>query len=219
MSKFFPFMLLPFFIWAQEAALNTITIESSSTVHLVADIVYFDIKMSVEDSDPQKVYEAHKKQERKLLDLLTGFSIPDSAIQYSLLTLQKRSTNSDKRKFYSLQRVKIVFKGASKYESFQIKLLENGFYEFRAGFGSSHIEMARRDGYKAALENARRDALIIAETLGKKLGRITGISTRTNSFRQLSHNNAMRIPSVQSLIEIKQTVAARTNLKVTFELK
>ncbi len=73
--------------------------------------------------------------------------------------------------------------------------------------------------YKAALENARRDARIIAETLGKKLGRITGISTRTNSFRQLSHDNAMRIPSVQSLIEIKQTVAARTNLKVTFELK
>ncbi len=219
MIKFFPIILLPFFIWAQEAALNTITLESSSTVHVVADILYFDIKISVEDSDPQKVYEAHKVQERKLLNLLTAFSIPDSAIQYSLLTLKKRNTKSDKRKFYSLQRVKIVFKGVSEYETFQIKLLENGFYEFRAGFGSSQVEQARRDGYEAALENARRDARIIAGTLGKKLGRITGISSRTNEFRQLSHNNAMRMPSVQSLIEIKQTVAARTSLKVIFELK
>jgi hypothetical protein len=68
------------------------------------------------------------------------------------------------------------------------------------------------------LENAKRDAKIIAETLGKKIGEIIDISTRTNEFKQLDHSTELSVPNVHSLIEIEQSLGARTNLKVTFKL-
>ena len=206
-------------LYAQEIETNSITIESSSTVHVVADILYFDIEISVTDPDPQKVFDEHKLLEKKLIKILNEFLAPDSSIQYSLLSIRKSNPRSEEIKFFSSQKVKVVFQGISKYQDFQIKLLQNGFYQFRSGFGSSQVEKARKDGYKAALDNAKRDASIIAETLGKELGDIIDISARTNEFRQLDHSNALSIENVHSLIEIEQTVSARTNLTVKFELK
>lgn len=219
MYKLLFLLVIPMFSISQEILSNSITVESSSTVYVVADILYFDIKLSAENSDPQIVYNEHKLLEDKLIKLLNDFSIPDTSIQYSLLSIRKKNRNSDEKIFSSSQNVKIVFKGVSKYQDFQIALLSNGFYEFRSGFGSSQVKKARKDGYKSALKNAKRDANIIAETLGKKVGDIIEISTRTNDFRQLNHSTEIRIPSVHSLIEIEQSVAARTNLKVVFGLK
>ena len=219
MFKFFYFIIISFSLFGQDLNLSSISIESSSTVYAVADILYFSITISADDPDPLKVFEKHKLLEKKLINLFKEFSIPDSSIQYTLLTLRKTDRRADDKKFTSTQNVKVVFKGISKYQEFQVRLLSNGFYQFRAGFGSSKVEKARKDGYKAALKNARRDAKIIAETLGKKVGEILKISTKTNEFRQLNHSSASLTASVNSLIEIEQSVAARTNLKVTFELK
>jgi len=204
---------------SQDMKSNSITVESTATVHVIADILYFNITLSVDNPDPKAVFAQHKVLEDKLLKLFTEFSIPDTSIQYSLLSIRKKNRKPDDKIFSSSQRVNVVFQGTSKYENFQVALLSNGFYEFRSGFGSSQIEKARKDGYKTALENAKRDATIIAETLGKEVGEIIDVSTRTNEFRQLDHSSAIRIASVQSLIEIEQTVAARTNLKVVFSLK
>ena len=219
MTKIFILIIIPILLYSQDLQSNSITIESSSTVHVAADILYFSITLSTEDPDPQKVFSAHKLQEAKLIKLLREFSIPDSSIQYSLLTIRKINPRSGDKKFSSSQTVKVIFRGLSKYQDFQIKLLSNGFYQFRSGFGSSQVEKARRDGYKAALNNAKRDAIIIAETLGKKLGEIIDVSARTNEFRQLDHSSSFTIANVHSLIEIEQSVVARTRLKVTFKLK
>ena len=219
MRKLICLLSLPLLLISQDMKSNSITVESSATVHVIADILYFNITLSVDNPDPKDVFAQHKVLEDKLLKLFTEFSIPDTSIQYSLLSIRKKNRKPDDKIFSSSQRVNIVFQGTSKYENFQVALLSNGFYEFRSGFGSSQIEKARKDGYKTALENAKRDATIIAETLGKEVGEIIDVSSRTNEFRQLDHSSAIRIASVQSLIEIEQTVAARTNLKVVFSLK
>ncbi len=212
------FLFIPFLLFTQEIGANKITVDASSTVYVVADILYFSIDLSIENPDPQKAFDQHELLEKKLLDLFAEFSIPDSSVQYSLLSIRKIDPRNDEKRFMTSQKVKVTFNDLSKYHEFQVKLLSNGFYVFRSGFGSSEIEKARKSGYKAALKNAKRDARIIAETLGKKIGEIIEISTRTNEFRQLDHSSELRVASVHSLIEIEQTLGARTNLKVTFKL-
>ncbi|MGD9898307.1 MAG: SIMPL domain-containing protein [Calditrichaceae bacterium] len=219
MLKLFWILLITSTLYAQEMESNSITIESSSTVYVVADILYFDIKISVDDPDPQKVFDDHKSQEQKLIRLLNEFSVPDSSIQYSLLTIRKSNPRSGDKNFSSSQQIKVVFQGISKYQDFQIKLLSNGFYEFRSRFGSSQVEKARKDGYTSALKNAKRDAEIIAESLGKEVGEIIEISTRTNEFRNLDLSVSLKTANVHSLIDIEQSVATRTNLTVKFRLK
>ena len=210
--------LLPLMMHAQNQNEDKLTIEASSTVYVIADIVYFSINLRVDNPDPQIAFDEHQKLEANLLKLFNDYSIPDSLVQYSLLNISRTHSRSEEDKFFTSQQVKIKFTDVSKYHSFQIQLLKSGFYEFRAGFGSSEVKKARIEGYKAAFANAKRDAEIIANTLDKKLGKIIDISSRTNEFRQLDHSNAQISASVHSLIEIEQTVAARTKLKITYSL-
>jgi len=218
MKAFYLLILLPFLLYSQDKMPDKVTLDASSTVYVVADIIYFSINLQVEEPDPQIAFDNHKKLETRLIKLLKDFPIPDSLIQYSLLSVNATNPRSEEKKFFTHQQVKVKLTDLSLYNSFQIKLLQSGIYEFRAGFGSSQVEKARSEGYQAAIDNAKRDAEIIAKTLGKRLGDILEISSHTNEFRQLDTSTALSIPSVSSLIEIGQKVAARTNIKITFAL-
>ena len=55
----------------------------------IADILYFNIALSIENSDPQKAFSEHKLLEEKLIKLFTDFSIPDTTIKYSLMAIKK----------------------------------------------------------------------------------------------------------------------------------
>jgi uncharacterized protein YggE len=140
MLKIVLFLFIPVFLFSQEVGISKITVDASSTVYVVADILYFSIEISVENSDPQAAFEQHKKLEKKLLNLFADFSISDSTVQYSLLSIRKLNPRNEEIKFMTSQTVKVTFYDLSKYYEFQVKLLSNGFYEFRSGFGSSEIE-------------------------------------------------------------------------------
>ena len=54
MFKFFYFIIISFSLFGQDLNLSSISIESSSTVYAVADILYFSITISADDPDPYK---------------------------------------------------------------------------------------------------------------------------------------------------------------------
>lgn len=211
-------LLFPILLFAKENN-SIISLKSSARISVPADIIYFTIDISSDNPDPKQAFESHKILEKKLLNLINEFNIPDSSIQYSLMSIRKSRGQKDKEIIFGTsQRIKVALPSMDKYYDFQIALLKNGFYEYRGAFASTSAAKAKNDAYKLALDNAKEEAEQIAKALGKKVGKIIEISTSVNDSRQYESSLEISRPSLSSLMEIEQKVAVVTYLDVKFEL-
>jgi len=219
MMKIFLFLLVPIILVAQENGSGSIKVDATTDIAVVADVIYFSVSFGMEKDDPQEAFDAHKKMEERFLKLIKKFNVPDSSIQYSLMSIKKVTRRKDKKNYFKTsQRVKISFNNIKQYYPVQIELLKNGFYSYRSGFSSTHLKDAQKKGYVSALKLAHDNAELIAQSLKRKLGPLLHISADVREFRQLDHGTSIRIPSVRSLVEIEQTIQFRTTLKVEYQL-
>jgi len=203
---------------AQSAKQSTVKIQTFATIKVPADEIIFTINLSASEKDAQKAYEKHQSQEKNLIPLLHKFGVPDSLITYSLMDISKSRNRKNKIDFRTRQNINVKIRDIKQYEPFQIALLSNGINDFRATFSSSQKEKAMEQVPLKGLEQAKKEAQVIADKLGRKLGKILEVATQR--YRQsLSRGEALTIVSdVGSLMEIQQFIEYSTNITVTFEL-
>ncbi|MFQ5787403.1 MAG: SIMPL domain-containing protein, partial [Thermodesulfobacteriota bacterium] len=142
----------------------------------------------------------------------------DSLVNYSLMDISTVRGRKDEISFRTRQNINIKIRDIKQYEPFQIALLSNGINDFRASFSSSQQAKAMEQVPLKGLEQAKKEAQIIADKLGRKLGKILEVATQR--YRQsLSQGEAITIISdVGTLMEIQQFVEYSTTISVTFEL-
>jgi len=204
---------------AQEAKRNTVKVQTYSAIKVPADEIIFSINLNVTKQNAQEAYDFHKNKEKDLIPLFKKFEIPDSSVTYSLLNISKaRNYKKQKQYFQTRQGINVTLNNIQKYEAFQIALLSNGFNDFRATFSSSQRKKALDDLSIRALEQAKKEAQIIADNLGKKLGEILEVVTQRSRQRPTRGEAVSFLKATTSLIDIKQFIEFNTNITVIFEL-
>jgi len=178
-----------------------------------------------EHTNSKKAFQQHKKLENKLLKLLAEFNIPDSAVSYSLLNFRKSQNRRKEVVFLTNQEIIVKLNSIKDYSNFQLSLLNNNFDDFNAVFSSNDISNVKELGYKKALELAKEDASAIAKAMGKNIGEIVEVNTRTSERPHIDARRgsitALTVASSatdRGLTEIEQSLAVRTNLEVTFRI-
>ena len=204
---------------AQSSEQSIIKIQTYASIRVPADEIIFTINLSASEKDAQKAYEKHQTQEEDLLSLLQRLNVPDSLVTYSLMDISRDyRARKDEIFFRTRQNINVKLRDIKQYEPFQIALLSNGINDFRATFSSSQHAKAMDEVPLKGLEQAKKEAQIIANELGRKLGKILEVSTQR--YRQsLTRGQALTVVSeVGSLMDIQQFVEFSTNIVVTFEL-
>lgn len=218
---FLIFLSLSAAISAQAINKSFIVIDASSRVETPANEIIFSVSLQKTDTDAMKAYDGVKQQEKKFIPLLTKFNIPDSVISYSLIQVHPTGGYNNVPVQYAAQEmVMFKLKDFNHYEPVQMAILNAGIISFNATFSASDVGEAKEKGFEEALENAKHDALIISEKLGRKLGRVLEVDSGNKNYVVDSPMQALYSTGAEKkLTDIPQMVSLTTKLKVKFELK
>jgi uncharacterized protein YggE len=215
------FLLLTAALSAQTINKSFIIIDASSKVETPANEIILSVSLEKTDTDAMKAYDGVKQQEKKFVPLLSRLNIPDSVISYSLIQVHPAGGyNGRPVQYTAREMVMFKLKDFKQYEPLQMAILTAGIISFNATFSASDVEEAMKKGFEEALENAKHDALIISDKLGRKLGRVLEVDSGNKNYLLDSPMRVLYSTGAErKLTDIPQMVTLTTKLKVKFELK
>lgn len=202
---------------------STITIDAVGEVSVPADQIRFQINLVQFDENARTAFSRHKELEEFLTGLIKEEGIASENIRTEPVSIRpaQRGQRGEERGFETSQQVSLVLDDIDQFENMQLLLVENGFDNFSAQFGSSKMKDAEEDALANAIESARTEAGILAEAAGLTLGEIVSIqhgSTPPQPFyRSMAMNEEMAY-SGGSLLDFEQFIPVKKNVWVQFVL-
>lgn len=219
--KSFSFLIL--LLLATSAAMaqpSSVTIDAAGEVQLPADLIFFEINITVTDSSPQTVFQKHKEREAALAGLIRKKGIETENLRFQPMSIRAVRNQREVLEYGSNQHVRLTLADFELFEDMQVYLIENGFDSFSGQFSSTKLEEGEVKALELAMENARNKAEIIASSLNLS---IIGVSTVQHGAPPLSRGYAneqalMRSDS-SSLLEFDQNIRVSSSVTVTFEME
>jgi uncharacterized protein YggE len=206
---------------AQVIGDSFIIIDADSRVEIPANEISYSISLEQVDTSAVKAYQGIKYLEAELLPLLKKFNMPDTNISYSLVSVFRISAfNNQPGKYRASEIIVVKLYDFKQNEPFQFALLSIGISTFHETFSATNLGDARDKGIDQVLDEAKKQAEIISDKLGRKLGKVLEVeSTNSNSIMRPSIEGQYLIVGDQKLIDIPQHVTLYVKLKVKYELE
>jgi uncharacterized protein len=204
---------------AQSNQETIFTIQANSEISVPANQIIFRINIQEENNDPEQAYNIHKNKEEQLVKLLKGYSIPDSNVVYSLLSIsQPRQQKSNTYK--TSQSIQLKISDFDLYEKLQVGLLKIGINNFSSLFSSTKTSEIKEKAISSLIYDAKNEAETYARNLGLEVGKVKEIETRMGRVDVGQPTYFVATPSVDySLLEIPQTYKVNVFAKISFYLK
>lgn len=207
-----------------EADDSQITVSATGEAYVTADLIQFQVNITQFNQDARQAFENHKEQENFLTELLLQEGIADSNITANPISISyiNRYNNNAERGYETQQHIMIVLDDVSKFESMQIKLIENGFTNFSGSFSAKNLEDASDKALKIAVEEARRKAELLAEAAGKEIGDVVTInyhSSRPYAARSSSMEMAAFDAGNGSMLQFERTIPVQENVTIVFRIQ
>lgn len=196
---------------------SVITISAEGEAFYPADIITLQISMQVIADSPGSAYEKHKQLEDTVVDIITGFGIPDTSIVFEPFRIN-RVRNNQQYEHNTSQLVQLTLRDFGIYEKIQVTLIENGFDNFQASFQSSESRKGDSESLKNALENASQKAELIAAELGLEIRSIDSVDYSESgvSYPVLRTESMRAAPAPPSLINVPQMVKFTSRVNIRF---
>lgn len=207
---------------------DKIIVIGSASVEVPADKVAVRIFLSFQDKNDGKIsYEHHKEAEKRLVQFIRDFNIPDSTVSYSLLNISANSNYTQRESlgklFQTFQTITVTLTDISRYPSFQLGLISLGFTNFNENFESSKALDGEKEAIQRAVQKTRLKAELMAAALGRKIKKVSKISDTEDTEPSISSYYGKLIKqdktsSVPQLVSIPRTVTIDKQVKVVFDL-
>lgn len=208
-------------ILPEAAAQRTITVTATAEDEAVADLLLFQVNITHFHTNAQEAFRRHKEQESFLTTVLLEEEIDESNIFANPISINPTRRQHDGSGFETRQQVTIRMDDVTKFEAMQILLIENGFVNFSGSFSSTKIQEASDEALKAAVEEAKRKADLLASASGEKVLAIKSIEygQRTDTTRRTSGLMMAMEASVDGgLLQFERTIPVRENVNIIFYL-
>jgi uncharacterized protein YggE len=212
---------------------NRIIVLGEARMELPADRAVFHVELSASHpSDANAVYQQHKTQEAKLVQLLKDLNIPAKNISFSLLSVDK-SEDYETRKWSiaSSQRISFHIDSLKQYTLIQTRLIQEGFSNINSELTSSQQDKIEKPLLEQAVKAATEKATILAAAAGRQIKRVVKVADIGEEDPVFDYH-AYRLPRTElkistasgksnnaELIDFFQTLPAVVRVKVVFELK
>lgn len=208
------------FAQAEQQNPKLLKILAKGMVEIPADLIQFNLRVSVTQLTSRSAFENHRQKEKFLVSVLKKAGIEEKDIRFqpvSLNVLQQR--NPETTRFTTMQQVVISFSDFELYESIQNVLVENDFSQFNAAFYSTKTTDAEKDALKKALSEAKAKAELIAGEMNLKIAGIHEIRYGDSSTPRefLTLRGASSSDSMVS--EFNQTIPVSSSVEVVFILE
>lgn len=198
---------------------GTIVIDATGHESAPADQIIFHINLSQFHENAQSAFDTHKQRERYLTDLLIEKGFDRDAINANPISISPRRY-SNERGFETNQSISVKLNDINLFENMQVELIKNGFDNFSGRFSSSEEEQARRTALGNAVDEARKNAQILARASNQRVGKVLNIEFTTSSspiYREASAM-AMSAPEDGGMLQFQTTIPIQQNVRVTFQL-
>lgn len=196
-----------------------IVIDATGVEYAPADQIVFQINLNQFHENAQSAFDAHKQQERYLTDLLleNGFNKDD--ISANPISISPRRY-SNERGFETNQHVSIKLHDITRFEAMQVELINNGFDNFSGRFSSSNVESTKRAALTKAIEEARKNAQVLALASNQRVGKVLKIEFTTSSGPVYREVSAMALSARDDggMLQFQTTIPVEQNVRVTFRL-
>lgn len=202
---------------------SRITVDATGEVLIAADLIHFQVNITQFKQDAREAFQLHKEQEQYLTELLLEEGVADSNITANPISIShvRRYDNTAESGYETQQQVLIVLEDVTKFESMQIKLIENGFTNFSGSFSAKNVAKASDEALQNAVEEARRKADLLAEAAGKKITDVITINYHS-SRPYASRSGNMEMASYDaiggSLLKFERTIPVRENVSMQFRI-
>lgn len=198
---------------------GTITIDATGEAMVPADIIHFHINITTSGRTPSEVFEEHKRQERYLAGLIREMGIDESKLTFQPIQIGSRQMR-ETVDYTSSQQVRLELEDFELYEQLQVRLIENGFENFRGQFSSTKLDEGEKEALELAVANAREKAERIAALMGKNLGEVREIEHTTQRvFRSEVMAFAEARVDTGLLTEFSQMIPVSSTIRIIYRIR
>lgn len=199
-----------------------ISVSATGQAIVPADIAVLSVNISVTNEDAEHAFNLHKERESFLADLLTNLELDDDQISYQPVSIRPSRQRDGSAQTTTSQTVTMELSDFDQLSAVQVELISNEFDNFSGSLASTMMEEGSEEALKNAIENARRDAEILAESSGKNLGDVQVIDYSSDSvYRPAALGETMRMQTSDygpSLGDFSQTITVEKRIQIRFEL-
>ena len=188
----------------------TVSVVGEASINVEPTIVNISLSVEREGTDVKLLRQKNGESIAKVIQAINEQEIPLENFKTDYVSLQKQyDYNTKTYKYRISQDIKIKLTDLSKYETLMDKLFEAGVNQIDGiSFDITEVERAKitQDARIAALDNARKKALLYAITLEQNIGKALTIKEVA----------ALGSPSKQTLAP--GNISIEASIMVTFEL-
>lgn len=214
------FLLLNILTLAQSNQETIFIIQANSEISVPANQIIFRITIQEDNNDPEQAYNIHKNKEEQLVKLFNEFSIPDSNIVYSLLSISQPMQLKGNNSYRTSQNIILKISDFKMYEKLQVGLLKIGINNFNSLFSSTEINSIKERAINKLISDAKNEAEIYAKNLGLTVDNVKEIETRIGRVDAGQPTYFVATPNTDyTLLEIPQSYSVNVFAKISFYLK
>lgn len=221
------FFLLPIDLLAQHQPVpvngSQLTITSNGEAMVPADIASMSVNISISHENAERAFELHRERESFLAGLLEELEFEDEQINYRPITVRPNRQRDGEIHSSTTQQIQLQLNDIEMLGELQVTLIQNGFDNFSGSLSSTMLEEASDEALKQAVDNARKDAQILASAAGRNLGTIISIEHRSDqNYRPVALAEAFEVRAMSdagpSMQNFSQMVSVQKQVTIVFEM-
>lgn len=203
----------------------TVSVVGEASINIEPTIVNISLSVEREGADVKLLRQKNGESIAKVIQAINEQEIPLENFKTDYVSLQKQyDYNTKTYKYHISQDIKIKLTDLSKYETLMDKLFEAGVNQIDGiSFDITEVERAKitQDARIAALDNARKKALLYAITLDQNIGKAltikeVGVQDEEPVVFRMKEAADLGNPSKQTLAP--GNISVEASIMVTFEL-
>lgn len=202
--------------------LPSVAVVGQGIVYATPDVVNISISIEREGDNPKELRQKNGETVAKVLQAISQEQLPIENFQTDYVSLNKQyDYNTKLYKYHISQNLRIKLEDLSKYESLMEALFEAGVNRINGiDFEVKNNAKLLQDARIAAIDDARKKALLYAVTLDQNIGKAISIS-ETSSYANVQPvfraAKMLGETSDQTTLAVGQ-IAVEAQINVTFEL-
>jgi uncharacterized protein YggE len=198
---------------------RSITIDASAEIAIPADIIHFNIQLTVTAGEAGEAFRLHKEKESFLAELIKKEGLQNENLSFQPVSINSNTTREGVNRFTTMQSVSLTLTDFTLFERIQQILVENGFTNFRGSFNSSERQNGEEEALKQAIANAQKKATIIAESIDKQIITIKSVEHHASPVTiALDSRSPAASAMPSSMLEFEQTIRVSSQIRIVFEI-
>lgn len=198
---------------------RSITIDASAEIAIPANIVNFNIQLTVTASDAGEAFTQHKERESFLAELIKKEGLQNESLSFHPVSLNSGTTREGANRYSTMQSVSLALTDFTLFERIQQILVENGFANFRGSFNSSERQIGEDEALKQAIANAQKKAFIIAKSIDKQITGIKSVEHHASPVTFVLDSRSLAASAMpSSMMEFEQTIKVSSQIRIVFEI-